>query len=101
MINSIRLIPRIEVQRLRGSNPGGGHSKLYAEIADGLWPPFVKFGRSSLQPEHEVNTLLAAIVGGATDDERRQLVKRLVAQRKIAVASHDVAVPAAASPVAP
>ncbi|HTC52013.1 MAG TPA: hypothetical protein VK700_08770 [Steroidobacteraceae bacterium] len=95
MIRSIRLIPRIEVQRLRGSANGGGHSKLYAEIADGLWPPFVKFGTSSLQPEHEVNAMLAAIVAGATDDERRQLVKRLVEERKIAVTSHDTAVPAA------
>jgi prophage regulatory protein len=90
MIKSIRLVPRIEVQRLRGSNPGGGHSKLYAEIADGLWPPFVKFGTSSLQPEHEVNAMLAAIVAGATDDERRQLVKRLVEERKTVCASFGV-----------
>jgi hypothetical protein len=87
MIPSIRLISRLEVQRRRGggSTGQGGHSKLYAEIVSGLWPPFIKFGRSSLQPEHEVQAMLAAIVAGATDDERRQLVKQLVEQRKPAL----------------
>lgn len=85
MITSIKLIPAVEVMQRRGGGRGGrhgGHSQLYAEIADGLWPPFIKFGRNSLQPEHECNAMLAAIVAGATDDEKRQLVQRLVAQRK-------------------
>jgi hypothetical protein len=85
MINSIKLIPATEVMARRGGGRGerhGGHSKLYAEIGDGLWPPFIKYGRSSLQPDHEVNAMLAAIVAGASDDERRQLVQQLIAQRK-------------------
>jgi|SRR6185437_10972588 len=87
MITSIRLIPASEVMQRRGGGRGGrhgGHSKLYAEIAEGLWPPFIKFGRASLQPEHECNAMIAAIVAGATDDERRQLVQQLIAQRKAA-----------------
>jgi len=97
MLTSIRLIPANEVMARRGGGRGarfGGHSKLYAEIAAGTWPPFIKFGRSSLQPEHEVNAMLAAIVAGASDDERRQLVRQLVAQRKIGVPAASAAVPA-------
>jgi hypothetical protein len=87
MITSIKLIPAVEVMQRRGGGRGGrhgGHSQLYAEIADGTWPPFVKFGRASLLPEHECDAMLAAIVRGATDDLRRQLVQQLVAQRKTA-----------------
>jgi hypothetical protein len=90
MITNVKLIPATEVMARRGGGRGGrhgGHSKLYAEIAEGLWPPFIKFGRSSLQPECEVNSMLSAIVAGATDDERRQLVQQLVAQRKMRSAS--------------
>ncbi len=65
---------------------GGGHSKLYDDIAAELWPPFIKFGRCSVQPAHEVDAMLAAIVAGATPDELRQLVRQLVAERKNAPA---------------
>lgn len=78
MLKIIQLIRPNEVMKRRSV----GHSKLYDEIAKGLWPPFIKIGRSSIEPEHEVNVMLAAIVAGATDDERRQLVQQLVAQRK-------------------
>jgi hypothetical protein len=61
---------------------GFRHSWLYAAIDAGLWPPLIKHGRCSVQPEHEVDAMLAAIVAGATADEKRKLVKQLVAQRK-------------------
>jgi hypothetical protein len=84
MLTSIRLLPRIEVQRRRGGGRGGdgGHAKLYADIAAGLWPTFIKYGRASMQPEHEVDEMIAAIIAGATEDERRKLVQRLIKQRK-------------------
>jgi hypothetical protein len=61
---------------------GDKKSQLYRDIAAGLWPPWIKHGRASVQPEHEVELLLEAIVAGATRDERRQLVQRLIQQRK-------------------
>jgi hypothetical protein len=85
MLTSIKLLPRMEVQRRRGGGRGardGGHSQLYADIADGLWPPLIKLGKASLQPEYEVDAMLAAIIAGASPDERRQLVKELIEQRK-------------------
>jgi hypothetical protein len=85
MLTSIRLLPRMEVQRRRGGGRGahdGGHAKLYTDIADGLWPPFIKFGRASVQPEHEVDRMIAAIIRGDTIEQRRDLVKQLVDERK-------------------
>lgn len=100
MLTSIKLLPRMEVQRRRGGGRGardGGHSQLYADIAAGVWPPLIKFGKASLQPEHEVDEMLAAIIGGATMDDRRALVQRLVAQRK-AVLGLAAAAPTTLSP---
>jgi len=103
MVTSIKLIPLTGpdgVLDRRGGGRGGrhgGHSKFYAEIAEGLWPPPIKFGRSSFNTEQEVNAMLAAIVAGATDDERRALVRQLVEQRKAAAVP---LVPVAASAAA-
>ncbi len=62
---------------------GGGHSKLYDDIKHELWPPLIKLGRCSALPEHEVRTMVQAIVAGASPDQLRQLVRGLVAQRKM------------------
>ena len=62
---------------------GCGHSKFYDDIAKGLWTPVIKLGRHSAQPEHEVLAQIQALVAGASDDERRQLVRALIAQRKM------------------
>jgi len=78
MRNNIRFLRPAEIQQRRG----GGHTKLYADIAAGLWPPLIKHGRASVQPEHEVNAMLAAIVAGASVGEQRRLVQQLVAERK-------------------
>jgi prophage regulatory protein len=101
-MNSIRLIPRTggpdSVQGRRGSGRGGrdpGKSQLYDEIEDGLWTPPVKFGKASLWPEHEVDALLAAIIAGATPDERRELVKQLVSQRSACLPRTQNVAPAA------
>jgi predicted DNA-binding transcriptional regulator AlpA len=61
---------------------GGGHSKLYSDIAAGLWPPMVKFGRASVQPEHEVSVMLAAVTAGASERELRELVAALMSARR-------------------
>jgi len=56
---------------------------IYADIADGVFVPPVHLGlRCSAWPEHEVNAIIAARAAGATDDDVRQLVARLVAERQ-------------------
>jgi prophage regulatory protein len=59
----------------------GGRTKLYGDILRDVWPPLIKFGRKSVQPEHEVNLMLAAITAGKTDDELRELVRQIHAKR--------------------
>ena len=65
----------------------GGRTKLYADILRNLWPTLVKFGRKSVQPEHEVNLMLAAITAGKTDDELRELVRQIHLTRATAFQS--------------
>ena len=63
---------------MRASKP-----TIYAWIADGLFPPPVKFGaKSSAWPASEVNAILAARIAGKTDDEIRALVIELTEARK-------------------
>lgn len=56
--------------------------KNYKDISDGLLTPPIKLGaRCSVWPEHEINALLAAEIRGASQDEIRALVNKLVADR--------------------
>ena len=73
------------------------HSKLYSNIAEQLFPPFIKFGRASALPEHEVDAMMIAITAGATDEQLRKLVQKLVAQRHTAFAALGTEDPATAS----
>jgi len=58
-------------------------SKLYTEIADGTFPPPVVLGKNSVAwPEHEIDSILRAKVAGATTEQLRTLVKRLVRDRQ-------------------
>jgi len=59
-----------------------GRSSLYLDIQRGVWTPPVKFGRASAWPHHEVQVLLRARIAGATKSEQRELVQRLIAQRR-------------------
>jgi prophage regulatory protein len=57
-------------------------STHYRDIADGLFPPPIHLGlRCSAWPEHEVDAILRAQIAGASSDELRGLVVRLVAER--------------------
>lgn len=60
-----------------------GRSTIYSDIADGLMVPPVALGaRCAGWPAHEVDQIIAARVAGATDEDIRQLVARLVAERR-------------------
>ena len=62
---------------------GWANSTLYQKIKDGLFVPPVKIGpRASGWPSDEVASVQDAIIAGAGNDELRDLVAKLVVQRK-------------------
>lgn len=63
---------------------GYQHSKGYAQIGNGLFPPPIKLGAKSVIPTYETDAIIAAHIRGATDDEVRALVAELMAKRKSA-----------------
>ena len=70
---------RPEVLKARGD---GSTSNLYAEIAAGLMPPGVRIGRRAVAwPDYEIEAINRARMAGWSDDQIRDLVKRLVAAR--------------------
>jgi hypothetical protein len=66
---------------------GGGMTRFYGDIKKGLWPALVRHGpRCSVQPEAEVDLMLAHIASGASDAELRELVCSIVAARQLKAA---------------
>lgn len=57
-------------------------SAIYQSVALGTFPPQVRLGGSARWIAAEVRQWLDARIGGASDAELRELVKRLVAARK-------------------
>jgi predicted DNA-binding transcriptional regulator AlpA len=67
-------------------------STLHNNINQGLLPPQIQFGlRCSRMLKHEIEAMARAIAAGATPDQRRALVRELVALRKsqMPVIKHD------------
>ncbi len=68
--------------RERFGNPG--NSTLYDWAKRELLTPPVKRGpRASGWPKSEIDAITSARVSGATDDEVRRLVRRLIAERGV------------------
>lgn len=62
---------------------GMSRSTRYARIQDGLFPPPIRLGhRAAGYPDYEIESIQVARIAGATDDEIRALVRRLVAARR-------------------
>lgn len=60
-----------------------GKTTLYQRIAEGLFPPPVKFGRRcAAWPQHEIDEVVNAMVRQASDEELRSLVADLIELRK-------------------
>jgi len=58
-------------------------STIYADIRSGTFTPPVSLGpRCSAWPAREVDEILAAREAGASDRQIRQLVARLIAERR-------------------
>lgn len=62
---------------------GTSRSAHYAQIKDGLMTAPVPLSAHSVAwPEHEILTINSARIAGKNDDEIRQLVAKLMADRK-------------------
>ena len=58
------------------------NASIYNNVRAGTWTDPVKIGeRSSGWPDYEVKAICAARIAGQTDDEIRELVKRLHTRR--------------------
>lgn len=64
------------------SESGYSRSTIYLFIGKGLWVKPVKLGARAIGfPSNEVSALIAARIAGKSDDEIRELVKKLEAAR--------------------
>lgn len=69
---------------------GYSRSTIYLRITQGLWPKPVSLGpRAVGWPAREVTAINAARIAGHTDEEIRQLVSSLEAQRNRAAQSSE------------
>lgn len=71
-----------DVNRLSGL----ARQTIHRDIRRGTFPKPVKLGTASAWPEREVAAINAAKIAGKTDDEIRELVADLQAQRASATA---------------
>lgn len=70
------------IETCKGKAGHKSNASIYNQIRAGLWTQPVKIGqRSSGWPDYEVEAICAARIAGQTDDEIRELVKRLHAKR--------------------
>jgi prophage regulatory protein len=73
------MLPTPEVCKRRKK----GRSAHYVDIQSGLFIEPVAIGvRSRATPDHEVDILIAADIAGKSDEEKRELVRKLRAARK-------------------
>lgn len=79
MLHTIYRLPTVKAET------GYSRSTIYLRISEGLWPkPISLGGRSVGWPAAEVAALNAARIAGQTDNEIRELVRKLEAARKAA-----------------
>lgn len=65
---------------------GHSRSQFYNKIKAGLMVPPAKIGvKSSAWAEHELDAVNRAVLAGATDEQVRSLVTKLISERQQAV----------------
>jgi prophage regulatory protein len=75
----------MQILRMPAVKGRAGHrsdASIYNAIRDGLWTTGVAIGRRAKGwPDYEVDALITARIGGQSDDQIRELVKVLHANR--------------------
>ena len=56
-------------------------SQLYLDVRRGVMPPPIRKGKCISWPDHEVNEIAQAVIGGASDAELRALTRALIERR--------------------
>lgn len=65
------------------SSIGGSRSKTYSDIKKKIFPPQIQIGRRAVAwLLSEVNAWINAVAAGASENDLRELVANLVAQRQ-------------------
>lgn len=63
---------------------GSGRTSVYVDMAEGLWPPPIKLSKRCVRwVGSECVAVNQARIAGHSDDQIRELVKRLVAARSL------------------
>lgn len=70
---------------------GQGNTLLYKRIGNCEFPPPINSGAIVVWPEHEVSDWCAAIIAGASADDLRALVARMVESRGATKAAKQIA----------
>jgi predicted DNA-binding transcriptional regulator AlpA len=84
MTTSVQIL---RMRQLRAKYPRG-RSTIYADIAAGLMTPPVPLGRRCVGwPAHEIDQIITARMSGAEEPQIRELVTRLVAERRPTIPS--------------
>ncbi len=74
----MRILRQRAISEITGRKP----ASIYRAIAAGLFPPSVDIGpRQKGWPAHEIEAINMAMVAGKSDEELRELVKRMVSDR--------------------
>lgn len=84
MFETGQTMQNLYLERIRrvSERTGDPRSTLYEKIAAGEFVPPVKIGpKASAWPAHETDRIIAARIAGATVDDIRALVSRLVNER--------------------
>ena len=70
------------IETCKGEAGHRSNASIYNQIREGLWTKPVPIGQRSVGwPDYEVRALCAARIAGKTDEQIRELVKRMHADR--------------------
>ncbi len=77
------MVTKILRQKTTWKLRGRSRAAHYSDIEKGLFPPAIAIGERAVgYPEYEVEAIISAQISGKTQDDIRELVKKLIADRK-------------------
>ena len=82
--NNLKYQPKIERRINVIQRSGLSKSNIYNKIKDGTFPPTISLGERAVGfVAHEVDSVLQAMIEEKSSKEIKQLVKELIANRKV------------------